>query len=62
MGVPKTQVSTHLNFEFEYMEIIYVYCGLKKCMNATLEVMNPTYVEVKIRPEKKFRPVRDLNP
>ena len=31
-------------------------------MKAILVVMNTTELVVKIRPEKKFKPVRDLNP
>ena len=31
-------------------------------MKAILAAMNTTILVVKIRPEKKFRPVRDLNP
>ena len=31
-------------------------------MKAIFAVMNTTWAVVKIRPEKKFRPVRDLNP
>ena len=33
-----------------------------KNMKALLVVMNTTELVVKIRPEKKFKPVRDLNP
>ena len=33
-----------------------------KNMKAILVVMNTTELVVKIRPEKKFKPVRDLNP
>ena len=31
-------------------------------MKAIFEVMNTTSAVVKIKPEKKIRPVRDLNP
>ena len=36
---------------FEYMKIIYVYCGFMKCMKAILAVVNPTYVVAEIGPE-----------
>ena len=40
----------------KYMKIIYVHCGTH-----SLAAMNTTELVVEIRPEKKFRRVRDLN-
>lgn len=44
------------------MKIRYVYFGFKICIKTILAVINTTYVVVKIWPEKKIRPIQDLNP
>ena len=44
------------------MKIIYVNCGWRREYESDLRRMITTWAVMKIRPEKKFRPVRDLNP
>ena len=42
-----------LFLNFEYMKIIYVYCGLMKCKKEFIAVITLLILQVEIRPEKK---------
>lgn len=42
--VPVDLWNGHVIYKFEYMKVIYVYCGFMKCMKAILAVINTTYL------------------